>query len=129
VLLALCEAAGFSGRMIWLYGSDSISHHTVAEVFYDGKYHMVDPFYKLRYYLADAKIASVDDIIAGKTNAFNELPPTLQALYGKKYPLKIAKRTTFFPTVFNRISSCSMVTCLGTSSISPGFAYACIIRV
>jgi hypothetical protein len=95
VFLALCETAGISGRMVWLYGEDSVSAHTVAEVYYDGKFHMIDPFYKQVFYLSNHEIASVNDVIQGNIdpNDFEKMSNKQKRLYGKKYPWKIAPRT------------------------------------
>lgn len=43
VFLALANYAGIRGRLVFLFGSDSISHHSVAEIFID-KWYMIDPF-------------------------------------------------------------------------------------
>jgi hypothetical protein len=96
VFLALCEANGFQGRMIWLFGEDSISHHTVSEVFYDDKYHMFDPFYMKWFHKNNHEIASVNDIIIGNIDSveFKRMPKEQRQLYGKNYPWKIAKRTS-----------------------------------
>jgi hypothetical protein len=96
VFLALCEANGFQGRMIWLFGEDSISHHTVSEVFYDDKYHMFDPFYMQWFHTNNQEIASVNDIISGNIDSveFIRMPKEQRKLYEKNYPWKIAKRTS-----------------------------------
>jgi len=93
VFLALCEAAGFKGRMVWLFGNDSISHHTVSEVFYEGKYHMFDPFYKQQYYTRNGEIASVEEIVSQSIEPlhFNATPANQKRLYGKKYRWQVPK--------------------------------------
>jgi len=48
VVLALCNYANIKGRLVFLYGADSISHHTVAEIHLD-KWYQVDPFYKITF--------------------------------------------------------------------------------
>jgi hypothetical protein len=95
VYLALCEAAGLSGRMVWLYGEDSVSAHTVAEVYYNNTYHMVDPYYRNIFHLPDREIASVDDIVQGNIlpAEFEKISVRQQRLYGKRYPWKIAQRS------------------------------------
>jgi hypothetical protein len=45
ILISLARSYGLQGRMVFLYGSDSISRHSVAELKVNGRWCMFDPFY------------------------------------------------------------------------------------
>ncbi len=47
VFLSLCNYANLKGRLIFLYGADSISHHSIAEIYID-KWYSVDVFFEIK---------------------------------------------------------------------------------
>jgi hypothetical protein len=91
LLMALLRVEDIDARMVFLRGSDSISHHTVAEVDINGKWVMLDPFYSQQYPNNQGKIASVDDIITGNIplRDLYAMPESYRNLFAKQYPYKI----------------------------------------
>lgn len=83
-----------SAEMVFLYGYDSISHHTVSIVGmlrYDtqGYKAMLDPFYHLYFLNNDGKIAIMSEITEGNIRIpDNPLPPNYLDLYKPDYPYK-----------------------------------------
>jgi len=43
-LITLARKGGIKGRLIFLYGYDSVSHHSVCDLYIDGKFRIFDPF-------------------------------------------------------------------------------------
>ena len=94
VLLALANYAGIRGRLVFLYGEDSISHHSVAEIYID-KWYMVDPFLEVN---SDPSflLPSIQEVILNKkilnqlqydTSSINQ--DEYYNLFTPKYPYKI----------------------------------------
>ena len=96
-LLTLVNTINHKGRLIFLYGKDSISHHSVCEVEIDGHYCMFDPFYGVTIRNHRGKLLGVHEIIKNsnlvRSLPFNSSISTIkyQALYAKKFPYKITK--------------------------------------
>lgn len=96
-LLSLVNTVNYKGRLIFLYGKDSISHHSVSEVEIDGHYCMFDPFYGVIIRNQRGKLLGITEIIKN-SNLIRLLPfnsgisaGKYQALYAKNFPYKIAK--------------------------------------
>jgi len=45
LLIELARAYGISGRLVFLYGADSVSKHSVAELYINKHWQMYDPYY------------------------------------------------------------------------------------
>lgn len=91
LLMHLLQLENIKTQMVFLYGYDSISHHTVAEVKINGKWVMLDPFYSHYYPNNQGKIASVNDIITGNIplRDLYAMPESYRNLFAKQYPYKI----------------------------------------
>ncbi|NQT06182.1 MAG: hypothetical protein HQ575_01430 [Candidatus Omnitrophica bacterium] len=61
-LLWLARKAGIKGRLIFLRGYDEASHHSVCDLYIDGKYRIFDPYYAIIFYDNDGAIATFEDI-------------------------------------------------------------------
>ena len=61
-LVILCRAAGLEARALWISPLDRYASHCVAEVKWDGRYHLLDPEYGAFYLTADNReIASYQE--------------------------------------------------------------------
>ena len=96
-LLSLVSTLNIKGRLIFLYGNDSISHHSVCEIMIDDRYCMFDPFYGITIRDHTGKLVNVKAITAN-VNLIKQLPKNTgiskneyQALYTNKHAYKIAK--------------------------------------
>ena len=96
-LLSLANTLNIKGRLIFLLGNDTISHHSVCEIKVANHYGMFDPFYQITQKNNEGKIASVREIISTK-NLVDNLPKPkgtsrnkYKNLFDKKHPFKIAK--------------------------------------
>jgi hypothetical protein len=96
LLMHLLQLEDIDARMVFLYGYDSVSHHTVTEVKINGKWIMLDPFYFHHYSNNQGKIASVDDIISGNIplRDYYAMPESYRNLFAKQYPYKIHSDNT-----------------------------------
>lgn len=96
-LLSLANAIDIKGRLLFLFGNDSISHHSVCEVKIGNHFGMLDPFYQLTLRNSRGQIASTQEIIdLPKLFDKSEIPfgiskKDYRHLFGKKYPFKIVK--------------------------------------
>jgi len=93
-LLALANYAGIRGRLVFLYGEDSISHHSVAEIYID-KWYMVDPFFEVKSG-SSFLLPSIQEVIVNnkKLNQFHYDTSLIRQdqyynLFTPKYPYKI----------------------------------------
>jgi Transglutaminase-like superfamily len=99
LLMHLLRAADIKALMMFLYGADSVSHHTVAAVeLSPGRYAMLDPFYKLYFIDGSVRLASVGDIMKGNVKAVGVVPPDYFKLYETKYPFKYHSDNTLNPS-------------------------------
>lgn len=97
-LLSLANTLNFKGRLIFLYGNDSISHHSVCEIKIDQQYCMFDPFYGITIRDHSGKLVNVKAITAN-ANLIKQLLPKntrvtmneYNALFTNNHPYKIAK--------------------------------------
>ncbi len=96
-LLSLVNTLKLKGRLIFLYGKDSISHHSVCEIKIDNQYCMFDPFYGIIIRDKYGKIVCVKSIV-DRIKLIKSTPKNSEisineykALYSKKYGYKIAK--------------------------------------
>lgn len=94
VVLALCNYANIKGRLVFLNGSDSISHHAVAEIHLD-KWYQVDPFYEINFkgsFLIPSISSIKSDLKLVKEFHFKNPPSNLNIyknLFKSDYPEKI----------------------------------------
>lgn len=92
VLITLASVGGIKGNLLFLYGYDSVSHHSVCELKINGKYRMFDPFYKLLLLTKNHEMASFDDIQKGNLKCQPKsslMPRNYFRLFEKKYPRRI----------------------------------------
>lgn len=105
VLLALAEHKGIEGHLVYLYGYDSVSHHTVAELKINNSWAMLDPYFQHQFWLSANTLASVQDIVDHKVHAI-DLPLIDSANYARlfdtQYPYKVV--LTVKPSRMNRIA-------------------------
>lgn len=64
-LLWLARKAGIKGRLIFLRGYDSVSHHSVCDLYIDGRYRIFDPYYDFVFFNDEGKIATFNEIQNG----------------------------------------------------------------
>lgn len=89
LLMHLLQLENIKTQMVFLYGYDSISHHTVAQVeLAPGRYGMLDPFNKLIFIDGSGRHASIGDIMKGNVQAVGNIPPDYLKLYETKYDFK-----------------------------------------
>lgn len=95
VLVALAEYTGIEGYLVYLYGYDSVSHHTVAELKINDSWAMFDPYFQHQFRMSETKLASVQDVVERKVTVVN-LPLIDSAdyarLFDSKYPYKVIPR-------------------------------------
>lgn len=60
-LIALAAKEKIKGRLLYLRGYDSVSHHTVCDLYIDGKFRIFDPDYGYIFF-SDKEIATFFDI-------------------------------------------------------------------
>ena len=61
-LITLARKARINGHLIFLRGYDRISHHSVCELFIDGKYCIFDPYFGFVFFTPEKNIATFGDI-------------------------------------------------------------------
>lgn len=92
LLLHLVYLNGYKGRLIFLFGKDNISHHSVCEVKIENKYVLLDPFYGYTFKLSSNQLASVNELIENpKRLESKKLKPKYRNLFSPNYPPRIAK--------------------------------------
>ncbi len=92
VLLTLAGISGIKGNLLFLYGYDSVSHHSVCELQLNDKYKMLDPFYNQLFLTTNNNLASVNDIQNGNIKYpkdSSSMPSGYFRLFEKKHPIKI----------------------------------------
>lgn len=91
LMIFIARAGGLNGRMVFLFGSENVSRHTVAELQIDEKWAMFDPYYQhiAKY---ESQILSVDEIVQQQF-VFNNNPLidslTYNSYFDDKFPAKI----------------------------------------
>lgn len=94
LLITLVEKGGLEGNLIFLFGLDSVSRHSVCEIKIQDKYIMFDPFYHLFFFTKTNTLASIEDIqnrnIQNLENQY--IKCSYLNLFADKYPYKIYKR-------------------------------------
>ena len=93
LLMGLLRVADIDAEMVFLYGNDSISRHTVAQVDINKEYIILDPFYNL-YFKSELNrnaFAAISELEQrpGIFNQYPTLPDGYAGLYSKKYSYKI----------------------------------------
>jgi hypothetical protein len=86
--MALLRIEDIDARMVFLRGYDSISHHTVAEVYEAGQYITYDPFYSLNFDVRDINNGSFSSHI-NDTSLYppgQSIPKNYPDLFTGKYP-------------------------------------------
>ena len=95
LLISLAELKGIEGRIIFLFGADSISHHSVAELHIDNNWAMFDPFYDFVYTHKDGQIVSVEYLVQNEIE-FIDLEEISASeytkLFDKTYPYQVYER-------------------------------------
>lgn len=61
-LITLARKVSIKGRLIFLRGYDKVSHHSVSELYVDGKYRIFDPLYGYIFFTDGQNIATFSDI-------------------------------------------------------------------
>jgi hypothetical protein len=92
VLITLAGIGGIKGNLIFLYGYDSISHHSVCELQINNEYRMFDPFYNQLFLTNNGNLSSINDIQSGNVKFPKDsslIPNGYFRLFEKKYPLKM----------------------------------------
>ena len=76
LFLAICRANNISGRPVYLYRENKVSHHAVCELFFDSSFHMIDPYNAFWFINKKGQIASMSEIGIGAidTAASGEIP-------------------------------------------------------
>jgi len=92
LLITLAGVGGIKGRLVFLYGNDNISHHSVCELELENKYRMFDPFYTQVLLTSENKLAGIDDIqeqniLPGMER--NELPLDYFSIFEKENPYRV----------------------------------------
>lgn len=62
LLITLAGICGLKGQLVFLFGNDSVSRHSVCELQIGGDYVMFDTFYGQVLETPDKRIAGIDDI-------------------------------------------------------------------
>jgi hypothetical protein len=91
VIIFIAQAAGLEGRMVFLYGQDGISRHTVTELKINDKWAMLDPYYAY-YFKSDGRILGVAEIADKKVvidDGKNIDGATYTSYFNTNYPAKI----------------------------------------
>lgn len=89
LLMHLLQLENIKTQMVFLYGYDSISHHSVAAVeITPGRYGMLDPFNKLYFIDGSGRHASIGDIMKGNVKAVGTIPKDYLKLYETKFDFK-----------------------------------------
>jgi len=97
VLSSLARLANIDGRIIFLYGKDTISRHTVCELKVKGKYRVFCPLFHKVFYTKQMNLATINDVqndnlINRKvfiSNQFNFTEKTYYELFNRKIPYKV----------------------------------------
>jgi len=92
VIITISGIGGIKGNLQFLYCNDSISHHSVCELFINGKYILFDPYYKVYFINKFNNLASFKDIQNNVTQQIickNKLPKDYFKFYSKKIPSKL----------------------------------------
>lgn len=91
VMITLAAVCGIKGRMIFLYGTDSISHHTTGELKINEKWCMYDPFYGNVFVNNHGEIVSVDGIVKSRAELIDtsHFDQDYYNLFAPKYDFRI----------------------------------------
>jgi len=60
LMVLLGEQMNIKGHIVFLMGNDSISHHSVAELYIDERWIMFDPYYKVNFLEKQMKLGVAD---------------------------------------------------------------------
>lgn len=63
ILIRLARAYGIEGRVVFLYGADSVSGHSIAELRVNGQWAMFDPFYGVSFRTPAGNIPGVEELV------------------------------------------------------------------
>lgn len=99
VLISLAFLSGIKGRLLFLYGNDSISHHSVCELKIGNSYRIFCPYFKKVFYTKQNTFATIRDIQRGNlNNPFVIIPEKVNLsqkeyyhLFDTLYPYKVFK--------------------------------------
>ena len=106
VLSSLARLANIDGRIIFLYGNDTISRHTVCELKVKGKYRVFCPLFNKVFYTKQMNLASINDIqndnlINRKisiSKEFNFNDKSYYELFSRKIPYKVFNTNKIDPS-------------------------------
>jgi len=70
VFCKLLAARGLHARYAFLKDRDGVSPHTIAEVYVDGKWRAVDPFFNFRYVTDDGSWLAMEEVSSEQLEAF-----------------------------------------------------------
>ena len=101
--------ADIDGRIIFLYGNDTISRHTVCELKVKGKYRVFCPLFHKVFYTKQMNLASINDIqndnlINRKisiSKGFNFNEKSYYELFSRKIPYKVFNTNKKNPSTEN----------------------------
>lgn len=92
VMITLAGLGGINGDLLFLFGYDSLSHHSVCELEVDGKYRLFDPFYHASFRTSTGQLAGLNDLLQGD-NAPDPITGTVPEdyfrLFENAYPPQI----------------------------------------
>ena len=109
VLSSLARLANIDGRIIFLYGNDTISRHTVCELKVKGKYRVFCPLFHKVFYTKQMNLASINDVqndnlIDRKitiSKGFNFNEKSYYELFSRKIPYKVFNTNKKNPSTEN----------------------------
>lgn len=109
VLSSLARLANIDGRIIFLYGNDTISRHTVCELKVKGKYRVFCPLFHKVFYTKKMNLAAIKDIqndnlIDRKisiSKGFNFNEKSYYELFSRKIPYKVFNTNKKNPSTEN----------------------------
>jgi hypothetical protein len=91
VMITLAGLGGIDGNLLFLYGYDSISHHSVCELEVDGRFLLFDPFYRASFRTKRGERAGLNDLLAGDHDPApitGAVPDDYFRLFEETYPAK-----------------------------------------
>jgi hypothetical protein len=87
VFIALCEVSGLPARLLFEFHANTISGHTVAEVYIDGRWVFFDPTFNVTVRLPDGSPAEGRELSgAYREQAHTAYRPHLESAYAALHP-------------------------------------------
>jgi hypothetical protein len=91
VMITLAGLGGIDGNLLFLFGYDSISHHSVCELEVEGKHLLFDPFYHASFKTRSGEGAGLNDLLNGDHGPgpiTGAVPDDYFRLFETTYPAK-----------------------------------------